>query len=519
MVPSWAGVADPWRAATDTLGWLVPRRFPALAALVLVVLALLAASCGSGDGDEATISTEQVAQAPADAPNLVVIMTDDQTLESMRVMTRTNELLAAQGTTFEQAIASFPLCCPSRATFLTGQYAHNHGVVGNLPPLGGYSELDNLNTLPVWLQRAGYATSHVGHYLYGYGGGDSRDVPAGWDDWFATVDPSTFRYFDYTVNDNGEIVGFDDREEHYQSDVFADRAVEEVDRLADGDKPFFLDLWFLAPHVERPEHNAGAFTQVAARPAPRHEGQMAGETWPRTPSFNEEDVSDKPGYISARGPLNPITQIEILNHYQAALESLLAVDEAVDRLVSALEDAGVLDDTVIAFTSDNGLLQGEHRIRDAKILPYEEAIQVPLVIRGPGFPAGEVVPGPVANVDLPATLLDAAGVEPGLDQDGISLLPVAADPAIADERVVFIENGPQEGSTFRHFEGVRVDGFTYVEYETGVVELYDLTADPYELENVAGDPAYADREAQLAELLEAMRDCAAQECRDPTFAS
>ena len=483
-------------------------------------LALVVAACGSDEPTQRALTT--VPQADADAPNVVVIVTDDQTLESMRVMTRTNELLADEGTTFSNFFTPFPLCCPSRTSYLTGQYAFNHGVTDNIGEHGGYYALDNRNTLPVWLQRAGYATSFVGHYLYRYGIEDPTEIPPGWDRWFTTIDPSTFHYYDYDVNDNGEVVHFGSDAEDYQTDVMADRTVDEIHRLAEGDRPFFLNLWTLAPHVAEPEHSPlGA--DLEAVPAPRHLHQFDEQWWTtdEAPSFDEADVSDKPGFIQGRSRMLPATQIVAQAHYQRALESLLAVDEAVARVVEALDETGELDDTVIMFWSDNGFLQGEHRIRDAKVLPYEESIHVPLIIRGPGFPVGATAPQLTANIDLAPTILELAGVTGSLEQDGASLLPLVqdADPA-PDDRALYLQDGPADhGAAIPHYDGVRVPGYTYVEYEPGARELYDLTADPWQLDNLAGDPAYARIEGRLADLLQQLRGCQGEACREPRFTS
>ena len=196
-------------------------------------------------------------------------------------------------------------------------------------------------------------------------------------------------------------------------------------------------------------------------------------------------------------------------------------------MVDTLEQAGVLDDTVIVYTSDNGFLQGEHRFRDAKTLPYEEAIHVPLVVRGPGFPAGATAPQLTANIDLAPTVLDLAGVEGSRVLDGESLLPLAGEPSPPpDDRAIYLQNGPggHEAGTetsalgaVPHWDGVRVPGYTYVEYDRGGRELYDLAADPWQLENRAGDPAFAPLERHLADLLEQLRNCAGDECREPRF--
>lgn len=495
-------------------------RFAALVACA-ACLALVVVACGSEPEVERALTT--VPQARDDAPNVVVIMTDDQTVEQMRVMDRTNELLGDQGTTFSNFVTSFPLCCPSRTTFLTGQYAFNHGVTDNIGPNGGYYSLDNRNTLAVWLQRAGYATDFVGHYLYRYGVRERTEVPPGWDRWFSTIDPTTFHYYGYTVNDGGVLREFGNDSEDYQTDVMADRAVAEIEQLAEGDKPFFLNFWTLAPHVAEPENSDDPDLQAV--PAPRHRGVYEQEWWTaeQVPAFNEEDVSDKPLFVQLNGRFLPVTEVIAQAHYQRALESLLAVDEAVGRIVDALERTGELDDTVIMFTSDNGYLQGEHRFRDAKTLPYEEAIRVPLLVRGPGFPAGATAPQLTSNIDLAPTILELAGVSGSLVMDGQSLLGLASDATPPDDdRAIYLQNGAErgdQGATIPHWEGVRVPGYTYVEYDRGGRELYDLTADPAQLDNRAGDPAYAALQRRLADLLEELRGCEGDACREPRFAA
>ena len=164
-------------------------------------------------------------------PNIVVLETDDQTMESLRVMQQTRQLLAASGTTFERSFASFPLCCPSRATFLTGQYAHNDHVIHNAGPHGGYPALDHTNTLPVWLQGAGYHTIALGRYLNGYGVRvDPSTVPPGWSDWHVTIDPSTFNYRNWNMNDNGLVSSYPDalHPGEYQTDFYTRRAPELI---------------------------------------------------------------------------------------------------------------------------------------------------------------------------------------------------------------------------------------------------------------------------------------------------
>ena len=355
-----------------------------------------------------------IAPAAAEAqPNIVVIMTDDQTVESLRVMPKTRALIGDKGTTFSNSFVSFPLCCPSRATLLTGQYPHNHGVLDNAPPNGGYSKLNHANTLPVWLQQAGYYTSHIGKYLNGYGLENPNEVPPGWIHWQGLVDPTTYLMYNYTINDNDTLVTYGEAEEDYQTDVLADRAEATIDEGA-LNQPFFLSIAPLAPHGEgrRPS---------GPRAAPRHVGAFSREPLPQPPSFNESDVSDKPAAIRNLSLLTASDVARIPQRYRDRLASLLAVDDLVERVVNRLEGTGILGDTVLIFTSDNGFFHGEHRIPAYKRRVYEEAVRVPLLIRGSGFPPGKTANQYAANIDLAPTIVDLAGASAGRVMDGRSL--------------------------------------------------------------------------------------------------
>ena len=445
-------------------------------------------------------------QAQAPRPNVVVIMTDDQTAASLRVMANVRRLLAERGTTFTRSFTVYPQCCPSRASVLTGQYAHNHGVLGNSPPAGGYVKLDHSNTLPVWLEDAGYHTAHIGKYLNGYGAGDPLEIPPGWSEWRGSVDPSTYRYTGYTLNEEGTLSTY----AGYQTDVYAAKAVNVIERRAPLARPFFLSVAFLAPHSGAPadpdDPGAGI---VTPSPAPRHRDAFSSEPLPTPPSFNEADVSDKPAGISGRVLLPPARIAAIRENYQQELESLLAVDQAVARIIGALRESGELANTFVIFTSDNGFFHGEHRIAQGKNLPYEPAIRVPLVVRGPGVPAGRRLTKRVANIDLAPTIVDAADARAGRVLDGRSLLPFLANPSRPLNRDLLIERGPGEDP----YAAIRTARYLYVEYQSGAKELYDLDRDPYELESRHADPAYGDVRRDLAERLAHLRSCRGAACR------
>ena len=449
--------------------------------------------------------------APASAqaqtrPNVLVVMTDDQTVESMRVMPNVQRLLAREGTTFAHSYASFPLCCPSRATFLSGQYGHNNRVMGNRPPQGGYGNLDHSNTLPVWLQRAGYRTVHIGKYLNGYGRDRSTPttVPPGYSEWYGSVDPSTYRFYDYTLNENGRLVTYGSRPQDYQADVYSRKAVDVIRRLAPGDQPFYLKVAFLAPHSGGPREPDDPRGQATPVPALRHRNRFAAEAMPTPPSFNEADVSDKPQAIRRRPLLGPARIAAVTENYRQRLESLLAVDEAVLEMVRALEAAGELDRTLVVFTTDNGFLHGEHRVPSGKTLAYEPSARVPLILRGPGVPRGLVHQNPVLNVDLAPTIVDAANTRAGRLLDGRSLLSLVQYPTRRWGRDLLLET--------MQYTAIRTPRYLYAEHTSGERELYDLVADPHQLASRHADPALAAVRAQLAARLARLRACRGAPC-------
>ncbi len=459
-----------------------------------------------------TLAALLLAAAPAAAapkqsrPNVLVLMTDDQTLESMRVMPRVRRLLGEHGTTFDRSFVSFSLCCPSRSTLFTGQYAHNHGVLGNTPPLGGYQKLDKTNWLPLWLQRAGYRTVHLGKFLNGYGRDNPFEIPPGWSEWYGSVDPSTYLYSGYTLNENGILHTY----EEYSTDLYSRRASELIARLAPSRRPFFLSVAFLAPHSGGPRDPDDPRNPATPSPAPRHRDASAAEPVPRPPSFNEFDVLDKPASIRRRPLLRPLRVVGIQEGYQQRLESLLAVDEGVSQIVAALRRSGELARTLILFTSDNGFFHGEHRVPAGKVLVYEPSIRVPLILRGPGVPEGAHRGQLVTNADLAPTILDAAGAHAGRIEDGRSLFPLLRGRGRQWGRDLFIEGGDGGPAPF---DALRTYRYLYAEYSTGERELYDLRSDPDELQSLHTDPRYAPLVHRLSLRLAALRGCRGRACR------
>jgi arylsulfatase A-like enzyme len=444
-------------------------------------------------------------------PNIVFIMSDDQDVATMQYMPRVQELLADQGVTFENSFVTSSICCPSNVTALTGQYTFNHGVLNNILPDGGFQKFLNMrtdgnpatqgdeSTLATWLDDAGYNTGRVGKYLVSYPDG-STYVPPGWDEWQSTYEGFT-TYFGYRMNENGTVVQYGTNEEDYLTDVLTAKAVDFINRAEANDaQPFFLQFTPTAPH-------GGNAPNGPATPAPRHAGMFAGAQVPRTPSFNEADVSDKPPPIR-NFPLLTDAQIAAIDHeYQTRLESLQSLDEGIGRIIETLTARGELENTYIVFTSDNGYHLGQHRFLNGKFLVYEEDIRVPLIIRGPGVRAGATVEQMAVNIDLAPTMARWGQASPDRVMDGQSLTPLLGPGGETqnwrkDFLVELYRMLPPAGNG-EVIKAVRTEHEVYVEYRSGSRELYDLRTDPYQLQNIyaTADPAHiADLSARIVEL-------------------
>ncbi len=487
-----------------------PRRRNAslrrLALIALVTtLGVVGALSVAGSGRPAA-SPGQAAAIPA-TPNVVVIETDDQTVESMRVMHNVNSLIGDQGVRFQNNFVNFSLCCPSRATFLTGQYEHNHGVTDNSGPTGGFQRFESLhgnNNLAVWLQDSGYYTAMIGKYLTGFP--QNSPVPPGWTEWHAVVQGSSLVY-NYTLNENGTLVDYGQDPSDFLQDVLTSKAVGLINRRAPKSQPFFLWLTYTAPHETGPDPNPNPPSDCsgAAKPAPRDAHAFDSEPLPRPPNFNEADVSDKPAAMRSHPVMNATQIANTQRRYRCALESLPSVDEGVQKVVNALSANGELNNTLVVFTSDNGYFNGQHRLFLIKRHIYEESIRVPLQMRGPGIPQGVNVGALSINADLAPTIVDVANAHPGLVMDGRSLIPVAQNPSIEQGRELLIEEPT--------FEAIRTQRYMYAEHDSGEKELYDLQKDPFELQSRQNTPIYDTVQAQLADDLHQLRDCAGASCR------
>jgi N-acetylglucosamine-6-sulfatase len=530
---------------------------------------------------------EQRSQEPlSQRPSFVVIQTDDETLDQLYsvfnaggvevpAMPNTLAMIAGRGLTFNRYYVSYPLCCPSRVSLLTGRYAHNHNVRGNVQPNGGYTGFKyrgaDTHNIATWLQGAGYRTIHIGKFLNGYGDepyDNGADVPPGWSAWHSVLKADTNHYYyGYTLNDNGVLDGpfgdpgswetreygerdyfgcpaatIEDKPCLYETDVFSRIAYEELTGTP-AEQPFYLQLDYTAPH--------GDFRRPAGpEPAPRHYTLFDGAPYPhsREQGFNEGNVNDKPRFIREAPYLSPEDSHTYRVYYQKALASLRAIDDGVKTVLDTLGGLHRLRNTYVIFTSDNGFFYGEHRLTGGKFLAYEPATHLPFLIRGPGIKPDTSTGELAANIDTAPTVLELAGVTPDKSIDGTSLVPFMRDPDLRTRRPILFEsfvetndveaNGEPTAQRARvkalrrrratagahasiiappkDYEGIRLGPYKYIEWPDGEKELYDITKDPYELNNIVRvrnlSPIRAFLHAQLVRL----ENCVGRTCREVT---
>lgn len=434
-------------------------------------------------------ATARADTAAAPRPNIVVILSDDQRWDTLWGMPTVEEALASNGVTFANSFVVNPLCCPSRASILTGRHSHSTGVYLNRPPHGGFASFDDRHTIATVLHAAGYETGLFGKYLNDYGSraGNAGYVPPGWDEWSVFLGGP--RYYNYGLAEDRTVVTYGRKASDYSTTVLASKAVDFV-RNARG--PFFLLFAPFAPHEP-------------ATPPPGYGDAFAHFSWWQPPSFNEHDLSDKPAYIRRLGPLTKRQVERAVRFRREQLEAALGVDNAVRSLLKALERRGLLDTTFIAYTSDNGVAWGEHPLIAArKLVPYEEPIRVPLVIRYD--PLADEQPSQdghlVLNIDLAPTLAAVAGTRMP-QAEGRNLLPLLRSHRPASWRSAFlIEHlaGPPQRDVPTYC-AVRTERYKYVLYQTREEELYDLLRDPHELDNIAAHPGVSATKNQLRQRL------------------
>ncbi len=334
--------------------------------------------------------------------------------------------------------------------------------------------------------------------------------------------------YGYTLNENGNLVTYGDYDTpdpaNYQTDVYTEKAVDFIQRRAPEDQPFYLSISTLAPHVEvfRREDDDDAETPSYPnpRPAPRHFNRFDRENLPKGPSFNEADVSDKPLGVSDRPLMSGAASGQSRNRYRSRLGSLLAVDDMVERIVRTLRKSGELNNTVIVFASDNGFLLGEHRIPTGKQYPYEESINVPFEIRGPGIPKNEVRHQPAGNIDLAPTILELTGAKAGGPIDGRSIIPLIKEHRTSTQAARWSSRtGARSRRSSASTPTARRRPATAACGPTATPTCATPTASrssttsiviPYELNSLQNRASYAPERAALGRLLDKMQFCAGQ---------
>lgn len=450
---------------------------PALAGL-LVLLGVVAGAGQANTGAKAVVDGQEIGVGPGlptSQPNFVLIQTDDQNyadvFAEMRdafgtrvpVMPATVNKIARQGMSFDRYYVSYPLCCPSRVTLLTGQYAHSNKVIGNVAPNGGWQGYRRStayqHNLAAWLMSAGYRTIHIGKFLNQYGSDEEpeSEVPPGWEVWMTdATDNSTRHFYGYMSNINGTVYGPFGNVEYgrfaavdppgclygpavnahcnHKTDWITRNGVDQIQRSARDGRPFYLQLDYNAPHGDHQP-------PIGPEPTIRNYGRADGTSIQRSPAFNERDVSDKPSFIRDEAP--PLSHWELRRiriEYRKTLESLRDVDDGVRRIIGALQRTKQLENTYVIFLSDNGFFRGEHRLARAKFLPYEPAVHMPLFVRGPGVPKNSVSGELVGNIDIAPTITELASAQPTKRLDGRSLEPFLRDPELRTRRPILLES-------------------------------------------------------------------------------
>lgn len=438
-------------------------------------------------------------------PNIILVVTDDQPYHTVDYMPFVKTELMKNGVVFENGFATTPLCCPSRASILSGQYAHNHQVLTNTLPLGGATKFDSQSSFSILLQEIGYTTAYLGKYMNGYDDmTPPGSVPPGWDVWnvflgknlSANEDSGNLQYFyNFSLSQNGEIVEYPRNNANFSADVITWKALEFIRDTKD--TPFFMTVNYYNPHSPYIS-------------APRHKESFRASTgWDwvqyRPPSFNEENIRDKPDYIR---DLSPLSEEQLDTVHLQILRSLLSVDDGVASIAAALEKANLDENTIIIFTSDNGLTIGDHRFGATKNCPYDACAKVPFIVYAPGYFEPRLDSSLVANIDLFPTIADWAGFQTPETVDGLSMASLLQDPAAPWREALLLEHWPTNegvGSIIPEFYSIRTTEWKYTEYSTGEVELYDLVNDPHELQNIAGKRDYRKIQEELKKRLQELK--------------
>jgi N-acetylglucosamine-6-sulfatase len=451
-----------------------------LAALLLLAIFTAFAVMAPANG-QAAPAPEPTASPEADEVpvqqrmNVLFVLSDDQTMYSQSAMKYLNSQPYGNWVRFDNAFLSTPLCCPTRATILTGQHSYRTGVVKN-----DGRPFDDSQSLATWLQDAGYRTGFVGKYfnLVRLDKGDTY-VPPGWDRWSSML---TMAYTDFLLNQDGQIAQYSGPDQ-YLTDVLSDQAIGFIEQ--NGSQPWFLWLAYRAPHKP-------------TTPAPRHADAKVQMGLELPSNFNEKDRGDKPQWVRR---LPKVDRRKMLREYRQEYRTMLAVDEGLRGIMETLLQTGQLDRTVIIYMTDNGYARGQHSWHGKKCA-YEECIRTPFLVRFPGVQS-RTEEGFVSSIDIAPTVMNIAGATAGLPQDGTSLVPLLKGAA-TDWRKDVLINLRYDGGVPAWW-GIRNERWKLVELSTGERELYDLQADPYELHNLAAETGYQELIAELQERIEVLR--------------
>lgn len=402
-------------------------------------------------------------------PNFLIIVTDDQRYDTMEYMPNTQELIFDQGVTFSKGYITTPFCCPSRASILTGMYAHNHGVQVNEDPL-------EFRTMVEDIHRNGYYTGLVGKYLNSWKG----DMRPEYDFWVSFWGGTMKNYYDPDLNVNGTWSKYTG----YSTYLFRDYGVQFIEDASKQSKPFLLMYTPNAPHAP--------FTPA------KEDVNLLDDLEPFRPvSFNEEDVSDKPDSISNQAPLTEEDIKSIDTTRRRQLLTLIALDRTIPDLINKLKETGELDNTVIIFISDNGKHWGEHRL-DSKSTAYEESVKVPFAIRYPPLiPTPYVDDRVVANIDIAPTIYELSETRQPDTVDGKSLLPLFGGNTEWRDHIL-LEAWPDRGA----WSAIHTGDYIYIETQDDMSEFYNLKLDPFEMDNAVNDPQYQEMIAKLQQYLQ-----------------
>lgn len=419
------------------------------APLFLLVLAMVA-------GLLVTSPSRAAAPEGGTAPNILLIVSDDQRAGTMDYMPLTKARIFEEGVTFDNALVTTPLCCPSRASILTGMYAHNHGVYINEAPL-------RVTTLAERLNDAGYYTGIFGKYLNSWDGTPRPEY-----DYWTVFPGGTAAYNNPVLNINGTegiVPGYLTHLLAAEGQTFLALADQQPD-------PFLMIFTPYAPH--RP-----------AIPAPGDENLYPNLPLHRPPSYNEPDASDKPAWLSSWPLMTLAQQLLLDGTRRRQLQTLNSLDQAVDGFLTTLEQQGKLDNTVVIYLSDNGLFWGEHRQR-LKSYVYDEAVRVPFALRYPPLvPTPHTESALIANIDIAPTLYELAGVPIPEEVDGRSLVPLLQGGQEWRSSLV-VENW----YTPPYYRAIHNGDYVYVETPGDRSEFYALNSDPYQLDNLIDEPLY-----------------------------